>query len=376
MTGSDYHVDAADLSEIPSPAMLVFQEHLENNLDWLLATAGSPDLLRPHCKTHKTREIVRMLVDRGVRRHKCATLREAAMCVEAGAPDVLLAYQLVGPAVGQFADLAAEHPDVRLAALVDCEGAAEQLSAAAVARGVTVGAMVDLDTGGHRTGLPPGEQAVRLYRRVASLPGLRPAGLHTYDSHNFVTDPVARRAGVERTLETLTETAESVRRAGLEVPEICCGGSGTFPLYVALSSAVVSSPGTTVFWDRGYQRRYPDVGAHLKLAALVLGRVISRPTPQYVTLDVGNKAIAADPPQGQRGVIRGLEDAQTVLHNEEHWTVSSERAGEYRVGDSVLIEPTHVCPCSNLHPVLYVIGPDGRLAGRWEVAARQRALRL
>jgi D-serine deaminase-like pyridoxal phosphate-dependent protein len=174
----------ADTDALPSPSFLVYRHLLEHNLSQMLAIAGSPDKLRPHCKTHKTREIVRLLLERGVTRHKCATLREAAMCLEAGARDIVLAYQLVGPAVAQFADLAAAHPDAQLTALVDDETAAQWLSEAAAARRVTVGAMVDLDTGLHRTGLPVGEAAHRLYRCVAELPGLHPAGLHAYDAQN------------------------------------------------------------------------------------------------------------------------------------------------------------------------------------------------
>lgn len=380
MTLSAYALSAAASAAIPSPALVVFEPLLERNLDAMLALAGTPDGLRPHCKTHKTRDIVRLLLERGVTRHKAATVREAAMCLEAGARDVVLAYQLVGPMLAQYTALAAQYPDARLSALVDNVRSAVQLSEAATAHGVTIGALVDLDTGLHRTGLSVSDDAAALYRRVAELPGLRPAGLQSYDAQNRNPDPAELRAAVRTTIEPVLAFAAELERAGLPVPEILCGGSGTFPCYAELaastSAPITCSPGTTVFWDHGYSQTLPDLNAHFTPAALLLSRVVSRPTSQHVTLDLGTKGIAADPPVGRRGLILGLEDAVTVLHNEEHWTVTSERAGNFQVGDALLVIPTHVCPNANLYPLIYVIDENGELAARWEVVARQRALIL
>jgi D-threonine aldolase len=369
----DYRVQ--DLNRIPSPAVLIFRELLERNLDQLVAMSGSPDRLRPHCKTHKTREIIKMLLDRGVERHKASTLREVAMCLEAGARDVVLAYSLVGPAVGQFVDLAVQWPDARLAALVDCDDHVDWLARAARDRGVTVGAMIDLDTGFHRTGISVGEEAAKLYARVARTEGLRLAGLHVYDAQNATfADPATRRSAVERTLASALTLAETLGKSGLAVPEILCGGSPTFAYFAPHGPPVVVSPGTAVFSDHGYSSTFADLDEAFTPAAVVLGRVISRPGPGRLTLDIGTKAIAPDPPLGQRGRVIGLEDVRTTIHNEEHWTLESTDSNLPAVGSPVFVVPTHVCPCINLHPVLYVIGPDGHLEDRWEVVARHRPL--
>jgi D-threonine aldolase len=364
-----------DLSPVPSPSVLVFRQYVERNLDQTIALAGGPERLRPHCKTHKTHEVIQMWLERGVTRHKCATVREAEMCIEAGARDVLLAYQLVGPAVAQFVALAAAHPAVQLASLVDTSSAAIDLSEAATARGVTVGVMVDLDTGLHRTGVEVA-QAPALYTTIATLPGLRPAGLHLYDAqNNAFADPAQREAAVGTSLEAVLRLMDTLAGAGHRVPEVVCGGSATFPYYARRGAPFTGSPGTTVFWDHGYAQKYPDLDAHFVPAALILGRVISRPAPQHLTLDIGNKAIAADPPIGKRGRILGLENAETLLHNEEHWALLSPEADRYVVGDTLLVIPAHICPCTNLHPVLRIVEGDGSIRECWEVAARQRTLR-
>src|SRR5690348_11617129 len=56
VTLGSYPLDRA--YALPSPSVLVFRAYLERNLDRMIALAGGPERLRPHCKTHKTREIV------------------------------------------------------------------------------------------------------------------------------------------------------------------------------------------------------------------------------------------------------------------------------------------------------------------------------
>src|SRR5215203_4453858 len=95
----------SDPSAVFSPALVFFPELIRRNVARVVEMAGGPARLRPHVKTHKTQEIARLLLDAGVTKHKCATIAEAEMLATAGAPDVLIAYPLVGPNVGRLAAL-------------------------------------------------------------------------------------------------------------------------------------------------------------------------------------------------------------------------------------------------------------------------------
>ena len=104
-------------------------------------------------------------------------------------------------------------------------------------------------------------------------------------------------------------------------------------------------------------------------------RVVSRPTADRIMLDLGYKAMASDPPVGQRCTFPDLPDAKAVLQNEEHLVLETARAGEFQPGDALFAVPVHICPTSALHQQAFVIS-GGKLVDRWDVAARDRRLTI
>jgi len=162
--------------------------------------------------------------------------------------------------------------------------------------------------------------------------------------------------------------------AGLSVPRIVAGGTGTFPLYAEKNDPVLElSPGTCVFYDAGYARLFPDMD--FTAAALLLTRVVSRPAANKVTFDLGSKACASDPPAGQRLHFPLIPDAREVLQNEEHLVIETAQANNFQPGDMALAIPVHICPTSALHQQAAVV-IAGKLTERWDVTARDRWLTI
>src|SRR6516164_182976 len=119
-----------DPAELLSPSLLVYPDLVRKNLEGMIALAGGAERLRPHVKTHKMAEIIRMAESLGIHKHKCATIAEAEMAAAAGASDVLLAYPLVGPNIKRFAHLVRGYRGTTFRATVDHPDAAHALSAA------------------------------------------------------------------------------------------------------------------------------------------------------------------------------------------------------------------------------------------------------
>ncbi len=107
-------------------------------------------------------------------------------------------------------------------------------------------------------------------------------------------------------------------------------------------------------------------------AALLLTRVISHPRPGRLCLDLGHKAVAADP-VGPRLKLLEIPEATLGGQSEEHLVVETPSAAQFPPGTAVLAIPTHICPTCALHRRVYVI-EDGELVDEWEVAARDRVI--
>ncbi len=363
-----------DTSQIITPAIVLFREILEQNLDKMIEIAGDAARLRPHCKTHKMREVVRLQLERGISKHKAATFAEAEMLVTAGAPDVILAYNMVGPNLGRAVQFVQRFPDVAFAVTADHAGPIGALGQAARQADCTIDVLLDLDTGQHRTGVAAGRAAVELYGLIATTPGLRAAGLHLYDGQNHQVDLDERRAAVLACWDQAARLRDELVERDWPVPRIVAGGTGSFPVYATLDDPVIElSPGTCVFHDVGYGEIFPDLD--FTPAALLLTRVISRPTPDRVTLDLGYKAVASDPPADRRVALPDIPDARLVLQNEEHLVVETSRAADFQPGDELLAIPRHACPTSALHKQVYVVS-GGEVVATWQVAARDRRLSI
>jgi D-serine deaminase-like pyridoxal phosphate-dependent protein len=360
-----------DTAALLSPSLVVDRGLVRRNVDQMAAMARSADRLRPHVKTHKMPAVVRLCEDQGVSTHKCATIAEAEMVAAAGGADVLLAYPVVGPNIGRLAALVRNYPGVMFRAMVDDTDVALALSDGVGWLDRPLPVLVDLEVGMGRTGIAPGEGAEALYELIDRLPNLIPDGLSAYDGHIHDADPRARaeaaRPGIEQTLRL----RDRLLAKGLPVPRLVLGGTPTFPIHAALEEpGVECSPGTCTLHDVGYTNRYPDLP--FTPAAALLTRVISRPRPGRLCLDLGHKAVAADP-SGPRAWLPDIPDARFVIHSEEHLVVDTERAHLYPPGAALLAFPTHICPTCALHRRAYVV-EDGRLVDEWEVAARDRVL--
>jgi D-threonine aldolase len=357
-------VTPAALQDVPSPAVVLGLDVIDANLSKMIEVTGGTARLRPHVKTHKMPQLVRRQMDLGIHKFKCATIAEAEMCARAGAPDVLLSYQLTGPNVARFAALQKKYPATRFSTVVDDAGALRALAAAKIEADI----LLDLDVGQQRTGIQPGPNAVALYRELAATKSLRPGGLHAYDGHLQMANDAERAAGCVAAMAPVFALRDELVKLGLPVPRVVAGGSPTF-LHQAVRADVECSPGTAVLWDAS---SVVQEGLPFQCAAVLLTRVVSKPTADLLCLDLGHKAIASEMPH-PRAFFSALPDAQAVKHSEEHLVLKTSLAGNFSVGDALLAVPWHICPCVALHAEAVIV-EQGVVTGSWPVEARARKI--
>lgn len=353
----------AEAERVPSPRVLVSPHTVVKNIDSAIRVAGSPDRLRPHIKTHKSADVIRLHLERGVSRFKCATIAETLLLAQTGCPDILLAYQPVGPALEQLHEACRKYTGARFSCLVDNLSTARAIDAAGERNGVVLGVYVDLDVGMGRTGVATGDPAIRLYEFLEESRWLEARGIHAYDGHIHDGDLDTR---CQRAAESRAAAFTVSERVSADVPEIVLGGTPSFPCHAeAWTPGVALSPGTYVYSDWGYATSYPDLP--FRGGAVVFGRVISARADRF-TIDIGSKAIAADPAQ-PRGTILNIPDAVAGPQSEEHWVFSS--GSPPAVGTPVYVWPTHICPTIEHHDEVLLV-EEHRVTGTWQVTARGR----
>ncbi len=361
----------ANVEDVPSPALLIYPNRVEENIRRMLHMAGGAERLRPHIKTHKLPEVIRMQLDLGIAKFKCATVAEAEMAAKAGALNVLLAYQPVGPNVRRLVKLAQAFPNTKFLSIADDADVLRALSAAAAAHGLQMEVLLDIDCGMHRCGVAPGTKAMDLYRLIDALPGLKPGGLHTYDGQIQDLDLRVRAKACETAFAPVDALRAQFMANGLTVPRVVAGGTPTFPIF-ARRNDVECSPGTCVLWDFGYATKLPDLD--FLPAALLLTRVISKPGADHLCLDLGHKAVASESPHPRVQFLE-LPEAKAIKHSEEHLVVETARAGEFPIGACLYGIPWHICPTVALHSEAVII-KNGRAEDHWKISARDRALTI
>lgn len=351
----DRWYEFSNVGEIDSPALLVYPDRIEENIQRMIAIAGGPAHLRPHIKTHKMAEIVRLQLAHGINKCKCATVAEAEMAAQCGVADVLLAYQPVGPKIQRVRKLIEAFPNTAFSVIADNEAVIRELT------GIKV--LLDIDVGQHRSGIEPGPEAARLYR----LLGDRAAGLQIYDGHLHQPDVTERKKAWDAFIRPLRPFLKSLG----PLPRVVAGGTPTFAFW-AREFDFECSPGTCLLWDHSYGTKIRDLD--FLPAALVLTRVISKPGGNRLCLDLGHKAIASESPH-PRVHFLNLPEATAVTHSEEHLVIETPRAHEFKIGDTLYGIPWHICPTVALHATATVV-QNNQARGTWKVTARDRLLTI
>lgn len=349
---------AADLGgcSVPTPAVIVDWATVEKNVQFMAERATQFGVqLRPHIKTHKNLDVARLQMDAGAAGLTCAKVTEAQVFVEAGFPDVFLAYPVVGDyQISQLLDMAQR---CRLSVAFDSVQGAQRLQQAADAAQVTLDVMMIVDSGGGRDGVGTAAEAQRLALALHEMRSLRFAGIMTHEGHAYKTGSTE---GVRQTARsiggTIVQVADHLRGLGIPVERVSTGATPTCWLEEPVPGINEWRPGTYVYND--VQEWVLGVPSD-HCAVTVEATVVSHPQPQRYIIDAGAKTLSqAQHPHYGYGFIFGHEEARIVALTEEHGTMEAP-ADTFAVGERITILPIHVCTTVNMHDTLWRRGADG-----------------
>ena len=350
-------------TELDTPVLWVDLDRMEGNIASLakhFETAGIN--WRPHTKGIKVPAIAHKAITAGAIGVTCGKLGEAEVMAAAGITDILIANQIVGTQkITRLANLR-RHADVKIA--VDNEANIAQLGELASAKGVELGILVELNTGMQRAGVPPGQPALELSRRVHDTPGLQYQGLMAWEGHaGVIEDEDLKRQEIEKAVGLLTETVVRCREDGLPVSIVSGGGTLTYKVTPFLPGITEIQAGGAIFCDMKYMSR----GVETEPALFVQSVVTSRPVPDRIICDAGFKAL---PDWATPAKPVGLSGVKTVKMSAEHGNVTLEAPDlSVKVGDTLDFIVGYSDATVFLHDKMYGIR-DGVVEVVWDIQGR------
>jgi D-serine deaminase-like pyridoxal phosphate-dependent protein len=349
--------------QLDTPILWVELDSLEKNIKSLAAYFQQAGVQwRPHVKGIKVPAIAHRLLAAGAIGVTCAKLGEAEVMAQAGIRDILIANQIVGtPKITRLVHLN-QYTDVKVA--VDNPLNVAELGQAAMAAGVELGVLVDVNTGMNRTGVAPGEEAVELSKQVHETAGLRYLGLMAWEGHTLGhKDTAVKEQAIHHAVGLLVDSADQCRAAGLPVTIVSGGGSGTYKTTPHIKGITEIQAGGAIFSDVAYQSWGVETTPCLFIRALVT----SRPAPDRIIFDTGFKAMPAWHAQPRPLGIEGIKKFSTSA---EHGVMTLHAANtQIQVGDTFDFVVGYTDATLFLHDKLYGLRRDV-VEVVWDIAGR------
>jgi D-serine deaminase-like pyridoxal phosphate-dependent protein len=362
-------LDPETLRTIDTPALVVDLGRMEAAIDSMAAEMAERSVaLRPHAKTHKSLEVARRQVRAGATGLTIATIGEGEVFADGGFDDLFIAYPLV-PASVKGRRLRALAERTRLTVGIDSSAGAQAVADALGPVRDAVRVLVEIDSGGRRSGAPPDEAGT--VARTAKGLGLQLAGVFTHGGHGY-TSANLREAAAADEVRSLTDAVASLAAMGIESAVVSAGSTPT-ALASARGAVTEERPGTYVFGDR-QQAALGSIGPDA-IAAVIVATVTSvNPGARRFVVDAGAKMLSKDvaPYVDGHGEIPALGGVAVARLADHHGIVDApDGAALPEVGQVVAVLPNHICPVVNLVDAFLVVR-DGRLVDTWAVDARGR----
>ena len=370
-----------NLSELPTPQVVIDHDRLIRNLDRVQALAdGAGMALRPHAKTHKSPLVAKWQIERGAVGICCAKVGEAEVFADAGIRNIRLPYP-VNPS--NASRVAALMDRTALSIIVDHLAVARGWSEAMQRAERTLDVLIKVDVGFHRCGIDPEKQPLAFIEQVAALKGLRLCGLLSHAGHGYHAASEDELCSVaRREAETLAALKESAARAGIPMTELSVGATPTLRFSVRQKGITEVRPGNYAYFDR---TQVALGAATLDDCALTVAATVVTKHEGRIVLDCGSKTLTNDQARGITtaagfgGVLAGdgqsprAEDESLTIErlSEEHATVTVHGSTRLEPGDRVRVVPNHSCVVSNLVDVVRLVEGD-RVIDTIPVAARGR----
>lgn len=379
--------------DLSLPVLTLDLAAFERNVDAMLGYATARNLLlAPHAKTPMSPELSRRLLDKGAWGLSVANLQQAAVMLDNGFTQLLVANQIGGINSGtRFGKVLAHYPDAEVSFFVDSIAAVQAVAAAAHAAGRALPVLVEIGRG--RAGARDAETIAAVIEEVRATDSLILAGVACYEGAVAKASPEETEAAIADLCAVSAEAFRQIRSARPDAALLLsAGGSSFFDLVVKHllpvaeadgNARLVLRSGAIFFHDHGvYERALTQLDARNGFASVtgttaaeaftpalrVWAEVLSRPEPGLLICGMGMRDVSSDqdlprPLAFYRdNAALPAPEARVVKLNDQHAFVQVPTDHPAAVGDVVEFGISHPCTCIDRWRVILGLGQNGAVA--------------
>ncbi len=364
-------------AQINTPAAVIDVTQMAANIDRMQARMNALGVrFRPHVKTSKCVDVVRLQTRAGASGITVSTLKEAEQFFAAGIVDILYAVGIAPHKLAQAAALIAA--GCRLRILVDNLAAAQAVAAYANTHDIAFDVLIEIDTDGHRSGVKPeAPELIDIARALTADSRVTLAGVMTHAGASYALhDAVALQQFAEQERALCVRAATRLREAGFACLDVSVGSTPTALSAQTLDGVTEVRAGVYVFFDLVMAN--VGVCSLGDIAMSVLTTVIGHQREKgWVIVDAGWMAMSRDRGTQMQQLDYGygqvcdaagqpIAGCLMASANQEHGIVEWRDANaaqsveaRFPVGMQLRILPNHACATAAQFPAYEALGGDG-----------------
>ena len=270
-----------------------------------------------------------------------------------------------------------------LRVILDSVDAADAVQAFGAAEGLTLEALIEVDTDGCRAGVAPGDDLlIDIGRRLTAGRGARLAGVMTHAGGSYSARTLGEfEAIAERERAGAVTAAERLRSAGFTVGIVSVGSTPTVTYARTLEGVTEARVGVYAFGD--LVQAELGTCATDDIAISVLASVIGHSRDHgRVLVDAGFLALSRDRSTSDLPVDWGygavcdatsgalIQNVRVEFTNQEHGIITA-TSGEldwsrFPIGSRVRILPNHACATAAAYDRYFVTDGSCEIVDVWE----------
>lgn len=378
MTQSDALYPSLD-----TPAVLVDLDKLDRNIRKMSNLAAEAGVkLRPHAKTHLSPYIAKLQVEAEATGICVAKIGEAQAMADEELSDIMVVHPFYGDhKFSVLKELLERKPKLKLSLVVDMLEQAERISKVGQEVGKKIPVLLKIYTGGGRFGVSPGEDALRMAKKLCQLPGIDFAGIKAHENTRGASTPEANEKVALQTAAIVAEVARTLKKEGIPVRDVAVGSTpsilGTLRFRANFPEITEVHPGSYIFGDAQYMHRFWFAEETVALTVLVTVISINQ---NWAVIDAGYMTLCAYLPgflqtaygYDRYGYVKSRPDLRLNNLTQEVGIVTvTDPAKSLSIGERLEIIPNHAGLAVNLHSQIYGVR-NGKLERTIPVLCREK----